>query len=223
MKRSQVDDNRVLNVWSWCSEAYLRAGRKLSLPAGTDPAKTYQWRYAAAIAKKFEEWDLDDDAAKKFIDIAVRTAKERGMLQKGLAILHQANMLQLCYEKLVAECDNNKRNLDSLRHVRAWFVKKVAGRDALEMLLGRANPDEFCNLTMWYQASRLPPLYLALSSSCRKALARLNRDCPDERGMLPRHTELHLLREEFLKDAGNLKQARDIFAQDWREPCLLPS
>lgn len=218
-----MDDARVLNVWSWCSEAYLRAGRRLSLPAKTDPCKTYQWRYAQAIAKKFEEWDLSDEAAKKFIDIAVRTAKERGMLQKGLAVLHQTNMLALCYDKLQAESASNSQTLESLRHVRSWLDKKIGSGDAVEVLLRRADPEGFCNLTMWFQASRISPLYLALSRSCSKALARLNRDSQDERGLLPKVTELYLLREEFLKDQGNCSQAREIFEQDWREPCLLPS
>lgn len=218
-----MDDSRVLNVWSWCSDAYLRAGRKLSLPVGTDPTKTYQWRYVTAIAKKFEEWDLSDEAAKKFIDIAVRIAKERGMLQKGLAVLHQANMLTLCYEQLQAESSSNLQALNSLRHIHTWLGKKFGDQNALEVLLDRNDPDGFCNLTMWFQASRISPLYLALSRSCSKALARLNRDHPEERELLPRATEIYLLREEFLKDKGNCSQAREIFEQDWREPCLLPS
>lgn len=218
-----MDDARVLDVWSWCSDAYLRQGRRLSLPAGTDPVKTYQWRYATAIAKKFEEWDLPDEAAKKFIDIAVRIAKEKNLLNKGLAILHQNNMLTLCYERLQAESASNSHAIDSLRHIRSWVNKRLGGVDALKMLLDRVDHGGFCNLTMWFQASRVSSLYLALSRSCSKALARLNRDYPDERGLLPRAAELYLLREDFLKDQGNLTQAREIFAQDWREPCQLPS
>lgn len=218
-----MDDNRVLDVWSWCSEAYLRQGRRLSLPAGTDPSKTYQWRYATAIAKKFEEWELPDEAAKKFIDIAVRLAKEKGLLNKGLAVLHQHNMLDLCYEELQEESNNNTRTTDSLRHIKSWLSKKIGDGNAVEVLSSRADPDGFCNLTMWFQASRITPLYLALSRSCSKVLARLNRDYPDERGLLPRQTELYILWQEFLKDQGNLNQARDIFEQDWREPCLLSS
>lgn len=216
-----MDDVRVLNVWSWCSEAYLRAGRKLSLPAKTDPTKTYQWRYAQAIARKFEEWDLSDEAAKKFIDIAVRTAKERGMLQKGLAVLHQTNMLATCYDKLKTESTSNAQSLDSLRYVRSWLYKKTGDEDQLTVLLHRAELDTFCNLTVWFQASRISPLYLALSRTCSKALARLNRDFQDERGLLPKTTELYLLRNGFLKDQGNCSQVREIFAQDWRESCLL--
>lgn len=223
MKRSQVDDTRVLNVWSWCSDAYLRHGRKLSLPAGTDPAKTYQWRYITAIARKFEEWELTDDAAQKFIDIAVRIAKEKGLLNKGLSVLHQANMLSLCYDRLLVESDTNAQNLDSLRHVRGWLLNKCDGRDLLETLLQRANYDGHCNLTLWYKATRISTLYLALSRACNRALARLNRDTPDERSYLPQATELWLIRDSFLKDDGNVSQARIIFAEDWRETCLLPS
>lgn len=218
-----MDNTRILNVLAWCSEAYLRNGRKLQLPAGTDPAKTYQWRYLTAIAKKFEEWDLSDDAAKKFIDLAVNIAKEQNVLHKGLAVLHQSNMLERCYERLGRESHSNDQTLDSLRHVHAWLDKRIGVRNPQRVLTGRENPDGFCNLVLWYQASRLTPLYLALSRTCRRAIATLDRDCPDERGLLPRDTEMYLLRTEFLRDTSNLHQAREIFAQDWREPCPSPS
>lgn len=218
-----MNESRILDVWSWCSEAYLRQGRKLSLPAGTNPAKTYQWRYATAIARKFEEWNLTDDAAKKFIDIAVRTAKEQGVLNKGLAVLHQSNMMTTCYSKLSAESASNAQSVNSLLYVKQWLLKKAGDRDLLEVLLERKDFDGFCNLTMWFQASRISPLYLALSRICSKALARLNRDAPEERGLLPQVTRLYLMREEFLQDQGNLRKARDIFELDWRDTCPSPS
>lgn len=218
-----MDNTRFFTVWTWCSEAYLRHGRKLQLPKGTEPSKTYQWRYVTAISKKFDEWELSDDAAKKFIDIAVSIAKEQNVLHKGLAVLHQSNMLERCYERLGQESDGNGQTLDSLRHINAWLAKKIGTRNMLGVLLSRENPDGFCNLVMWYQASRLTPLYLSLSRSCLRAIATLNRDHPDERGLLPKDTEIYLLRDGFLRDTSNLHQAREIFAQDWREPCLLQS
>ncbi len=224
MQTSQVDADRVMDVWSWCSAAYLRHGRKLSLPAGTDPAKTYQWRYATAIAKKFGEWDLSDDAATKFIDIAVGIAKEKGLLNKGLSILHQHNMLELCHQKLQEESTHNTRTLESIRFVKSWLDKKIAGNNAVEVLSDRNDPYGFCNLTMWFQASRISPLYLALSRSCSKVLTRLDSENQDERGLLPKTTELYIIRSDFLKDQGNRRQARTILEQDWREPpCQLPS
>jgi hypothetical protein len=193
------------------------------LPAGTDPAKTYQWRYATAIAKKFEEWGFDEETAKRFIDVAVRHSKQSGTMHKGLAALHQGNLLEVCYEKLLAEADQHTQTIDSLRHIRDWLQRKAGSRDLLTVLLDRDDPEGYCNLVMWYQASRLSPIYLALSRSCGRALARLNRDHPEERGLLPKQTALYILRDDFLKETGSVEKAREILAYDWREPCPLPS
>lgn len=224
MERSQLDSDRIEMIWSWCSDAYLQHGRRLSFPKGTDPTKTYQWRYVTAIAKKFAEWDFDEQTARRFLDIAVRHSKQTGTMQKGLAVFFQGNILDICYEKLQAESNSNSQTLDTLRHIRAWLQRKVGTRSLLDTLLDRDDPDGFCNLSVWVHASRISPLFLALSKSCAQALARLNLDYAEERGLLPKQTTLYILRDEFLRgDVENLTQAREIFANDWREPCLLPS
>ncbi len=218
MEHSQANDDRILDVWSWCSDAYLRHGRRLSLPVGTDPTKTYQWRYATKLASKFTEWKLSEEASKKFIDIAVKIAKENQMLKKGLAIFHQNNMLTLCYEQLCVESESNKLHANSIKFIHAWLHEKCADRPVLEVLLDRNDPESYCNLTMWFQASRLSPLYLAISKACRKALEELESH-EDERSILPRSTELYLLRQSFYQDAGNVAKVRAIFEKDWRKTC----
>jgi hypothetical protein len=223
MAAPAVGDSRVWDVWCWCSEAYLRYGRKLTLPAGTDPTKTYQWRYATAIAKKFDEWDFDMDTAKQFIDVAIRHSQQSGTMQKGLAALHQANILSVCYEKLKAETKENRQALDSLQYIRDWLRRKSGKQELTVALLARQDPDGLCNLVMWYQASRITPLFMALSRSCSRALAQLGRDHQDERGLLPRQTTLYIVRTDFLRDSGNASKAREILAHDWRESCPLPS
>jgi hypothetical protein len=223
MRNHAIDNDRVMEIWSWCSEAYLRHGRKMTLPHGTDPAKTYQWRYTIAIARKFEEWDFDEETAKRFIDIAVRHSKQSGTLQKGLASLHQGNILDICYEILQKESDRNVQTIESIKHIHKWLHKKAVSRDLLQVLLHRDDPEGFTNLAMWFQATRVTALYMALSRTCGQAMAILNRDSPEERGLLPRQTELFLLRQEFLHDHSNLIMAREIFANDWRVPCQLPS
>jgi len=223
LERSRLDDGQIKAVWLWCSEAYLRHGRKLNFPKGTDPSKTYQWRYVVAIAKKFDEWGFDEQTAQRFLDIAVRYAKQSKTMQKGLAIFFQSNILNICYEKLQAELNDNSQTLSMLRHIRGWLWRKTGSNPLLETLLKREVDDGFCNLSMWYHASRISPLFLALSRACAQSLARLNVDYPTERELLPPQTTLYLIRDEFLRgDVNNLVQAREIFANDWREPCLLP-
>jgi len=213
-----IEEDRIQAVWDWCSEAYLRHGKRLTFPANTDRKKTYQWRYARAIANKFQQWDFDDQTARKFIDIAVNYAKQKGSLHKGLAVLHQSNMLDVCYKKLQEQSDKNGQELDVLASTKKWFDQVTDG-NTINILLHRADPRSFSNLTIWYRANRLSPLFLALSHSCTSALTRLQKDNPDERTMLPTAARLFSLRSKIVQDLNTFKQARRIFKTDWRELC----
>jgi hypothetical protein len=219
MNKLEISDDHIMTVWEWCSEAYLQHGFKLTFPAKTDPTKTYQWRYARSITLKFAEWEFDEETAKQFITIAIGHCKDAGVLRKGLAALHQTNLLQICYDRLQKQVDSNKRCADSIEHIHAWLMARSNG-DLLETLLSRQAPDEFCNLVKWVQASRISRLYLALSRTCGKALARLSRTHPEEREILPKTTTLYMLRSEFIEDAGNAINAKRILGKDWRELCL---
>jgi hypothetical protein len=208
-----------MTVWDWCSEAYLQQGIRLKFPAKTDHVKTYQWRYAKSLTLKLAEWDFDEGTTKQFISIAVRHCKEAGVLRKGLAALHQSNLLQICYDELQKQADSYKQCTDSIEHVHAWVLARSQD-NLLQTLLYRRDPDELCNLTQWVQASRVSRLYLALSRSCGKALARLAKTHPEEREILPKATTLYLLRSEFIEDAGNVANMKQILGPDWRELCL---
>lgn len=208
-----------MTVWEWCSQAYLQHGFRLTFPAKTDPTKTYQWRYARAIALKFAEWDFDEATSCQFISIAIRHCHEAGVLRKGLAALHQSNLLQVCYDKLQKQANTNQQCAHSIEHIHKWLMNKSDG-DLLQSLLYRRDPDEFCNLVKWVQASRVSRLYLALSKTCGIALARLARTHPDEREILPKTTKLYMLRVEFTEDASNVNRVKRILGPDWRELCL---
>lgn len=219
MDTLDISNDRIMTVWEWCSEAYLQQGFRLTFPARTEPTKTYQWRYARSIALKFEEWEFDEGTAKQFISIAVRHCKEAGVLRKGLAALHQSNLLQICYDRLQKQANTNKQCVDSIEHIHKWLMAR-SQEDLLKTLLHRRDPDEFCNLVKWVQASRISRLYLALSKTCGKALARLARTHPEEREILPKTTTLYMLRTEFIEDAGNVTNTKRILGNDWREMCL---
>lgn len=220
MSTLQIAEDQVQNVWDWCSEAYLRHGSRLTLPANTNPTKTYQWRYARAITNKFNEWNFDTDTSRKFIDIAAKRAKECGLLHKGLAILHQHNMLQICYEELQQEERHNHDNISLLRGMKQWVDSQIGDSDPLSIMLSRANNRSLCKLTIWYKATKLSPLYLSLSQSCRTALSRIQESFPDERRLMPSAPQLYVQRTEFLDEVENKRQAQLIFTTDWKEICL---
>lgn len=207
-------------VWELCVDIYLlECNMKLAFPAGTDPTKTYQWRYAKAIAAKFDEWNFDEQTSKKFITIAVQHCKQVGCLRKGLAALHQSNLLKICYDKLQMTADSNESSIQSIKTIHQWLSNKFVNNDPLRVLLYRNDPDELCNLVKWFQASRISRLYLSLSKTCSKAIARLAKTHPEERELLPKTTTLYLMRVEFLEnqDENKIKQ---VLGQDWRELCL---
>lgn len=219
MSTLEISDDRIMTVWEWCSEAYLQQGFRLTFPAKTEPTKTYQWRYTRSIALKFIEWEFDEETAKQFISIAVRHCEEAGVLRKGLAALHQSNLLQVCYDRLKQQANSNKQCVESIELIHDWLMAR-SQENLLQTLLYRRDPDEFCNLTQWIQASRISRLYLALSKTCGKALARLARTHPEEREIHPKTTKLYMLRSEFIGDAGNVTQVKRILGPDWRELCL---
>ena len=214
-----MDDRVTSNamvVWEWCCEVYLQHGFKISFPKNTDIHKTYQWRYLISIVKKFIAWGFDDDTSKKFISIAVSEAKKRRTLQKGLAALHQSDMLEICYKKLDAECKDNVCQLESLDKTKQWLDNKIGSRDCLQVLLSRVDTRSLPNIIIWHQSSHLSNLYVSLSKSCFRAIMNLQSNKIEAR-MLPTLTSLYLLRSDFISDVGNLKKVQTIFGNDWKK------
>lgn len=219
METCDTTTDQVWKVWNWCSDSYLRHGIRLAFPKHTKPEKTYQWRYCRALVAKFGEWDFDDDTAVRFIDIAVKHAKNIGMLRKGLAIFHQSNMLHVVHDMLHAESMLYVQSLDTIGATHKWLRQQIGDGQPCEMLLRRSKAGALCNLAIWYHANKIPALYIALSKSCYRALATLEKQGMDERDQLPKATDLYRLRSDFVQDINNLKQARCILGDDWRELC----
>jgi hypothetical protein len=219
METCCVNDDRIWAIWNWCSDAYLRNGQRLKLPANTDPTRTYQWRYVKSIAERFVEWEFDDDTCRKFIDIAVDYANKRGVIRKGLAVLHQSNMLDICYKMLLEEKNTVRQSQDSLDMVHKWFRMQIGNRNPIQVLLQRPQVGAMCNITQWYRARKISDQYLAISRSCCRALARLEKIDSVERSMLPKATKLYSLRSEMSKDLKTFKSARRLLGNDWRELC----
>lgn len=214
-----VDDDRIWTVWNWCSDAYLHNGQRLKFPAKTNPSHTYQWRYVKAIAERFVKWQFDDDTCRKFINLATQYAKDKGVLRKGLSVLHQSNMLDICYEMLQRETDFDRQSMDSIESIHKWLARQFDGADPLTVLLRRPREGAMCNLTQWYRAHRISDLYLAVSKNCCQALVCLARDDPDERQLLPKSTKLYSLRCDVARDIATLKKSRRILGKEWRELC----
>jgi len=214
MKTLDITDDNIMTVWNWCLSAYLHHGRKLRFPKGTDPQKTYQWRYAKSLTKKFIEWEFSDETAQKFISIAVDHADSQNKLNKGLAALHQDNLLKICYDTLMNDKKKCKQSFSSLEQIKIWFDNEIGNKDPVKMLLKRKDPDMFCNLTLWYQSFQLSPLFLSLSRACGQASVSLSKVDECERSILPDPSKLYLIRTKFLNDQTNIKLANKLLGED---------
>lgn len=207
-----IDDKRVWQVWEWCSEAYLRHGIRISFPNNTDPHKTYQWRFVLAIANKFEQWEFDEHSCRQFLSIAAQQAKHKGLLRKGLAALHQSNLLDLCYRILTNQHKTNQQTLLELQRQKTWLDTRIADRKHLEVLTSRQNVKSLSNLTIWYKSQQISELFISLSKSCTKAVNELQHSIDSD--FLPAPSGLYIKRLRFMSETNIKHTCSQIFGKD---------
>lgn len=197
----------ITEVWELCRDIYSLHGRVLSFPQGTDPAKTYQWRYLTVLTKRLQEWDLDRELSRRYIEIAVEYAVANRLLKKGLALFFQPNLQQLFHDQLRADMTGLGRTMGSLTDSGAW----VRAHGGPSVLLKRPNALGYCNLVKWYQAGKVTELYLALSRTAGRAMKTMR---PADRSVLPSSYRLCLLRTQFLTNQSNRESALVIMGGD---------
>lgn len=219
MIKIQEAPDAALRTWRWCQDAFASRGRKLTFPKHTDPRKTYQWRYAAKLAQKLEEWGFDDSTAKTFINFAVDYVSEKRLLHKGLSVFFQSNMLEVCYERIQKHATKVSGRLEQLRLMHRFVTAKCAGNPLVSVLLNRDSFDKFRNIVQWFENGQINVLYLSLSLGCTAALSRLDIIAAEERSLLPPKSELYCLAIDFIKDEELRSQVKAILGSDWRELC----
>jgi hypothetical protein len=191
------------DVWQYCFESYLRQGIKLKLPNAKDYTKTYQWRFIKSITKKFKEWDFDPDTCQRFIDIAITHAKELGVINKGLSVLHQQNMMNICYKKLKNEADSNVHMIKRLEST-LDFLDSLDVSNLRVYLMKRPTKQALTTLTSLFFAKKISLEFMALNKAAISVLNVLEATHPHERDMLPSDATLYLCRKrvfELYKDS----------------------
>lgn len=209
----------TLQTWKWCRDAFASRGRKLTFPKHTDPRKTYQWRYAAKLAQKLEEWGFDDSTAKTFIDFAVGYVSEKKLLHKGLSVFFQSNMLETCYDRIQKHTTIVANRIERFRLMHEFVTARCVGNPLVAVLLSRDSFDKFRNIVQWFENGQINVLYLALSMGCTTALSKLDIIAAEERSLLPTKSELYCLAIDFIKDGELRSQMKAILGNDWRELC----
>ncbi len=208
-----ISDERIYEILQWCNDCYALYSYKIQFPKGTDPSKTYQWRYLRSLAQKFEEWQFTDETIHKFLNITINHAYGLGILNQGLSVLHKNSMLEVCYKKLQTDIKQHEQNSGSVEFIHKWLKQTIGSKDPFVELTRRTRIDSYCNLTFWFASNKINPLYLALSKVCRRSLNVLTDQFPRERLQLPKDTTLYLLRTDFLSVAQNTTIFENL--QDW--------
>lgn len=210
-----IQDDFADLVYAWCNDIYAEYGKPLKTSHDTELTKTYNWRYVTGISKKFQEWELDEELCKRFLRLAIGKLFSSKLRSKGLSVLHQSNLLNQTYQQLISEIEHKNQQLEIFRRAHNWLNKTVPG-DKLTELLKKRTMSADPNLVQWFQAKKLPSVYIAFSKSCSQAYNKLTQ----YQRLLPPPTELYRLRYGCSEDQKT--NFKEILKADWREPCPLP-
>jgi len=197
-------------IYSMCFDNYLKNGVKLKFPSNTDYTKTYQWRYIVSITEKMNKWKFSKDAANKYIELVVQYVKDANLLCKGLSVLLQTNILEICYDKLQKMQKSAEQSTSVLKHTKCWLDNRLGNDKLLSILLSNSSNNKFPNIVLWYQANKIPPLYLALSKSCCRAINQVKNG----KDLLPDLMTLYKIRSEFMAEKNNAARSKEILGED---------
>jgi len=176
------------------------------IPDGTDPKRTYQYRYAAKFLKNME--GVSWETIQKIIYCAVEYAKENekaSVYSRGLWILTKSNIVDIAYEK--AKEEDQIRKLDLTKVIRS---KEFA--DEHDYKFSESPDGGFPNVVAWYDSGKISLTYLAMSESCKKAFSVLDEV---DRRTLPNQKDITKRRIKCLIDIEYREQLKDIMGTDY--------
>lgn len=200
-----IKDDQIYTVWHICQDVYKNLGYDLNFPKGTDPKKTYQWRYLTSIVKKFKSWDLDENEIEAFIKIAANQVKISGLLHKGLSVLHQNNLLDVSYERLKKSSRNSEQNSCLIIKNHKWLLRQATDGDIRNILLKKQGSMK--NIVLWHQSNSISALYIAISKMCMLVYDQLSAA---ELALMPTKSQLYLIRQDFMVDPNAIQIVREI-------------
>jgi len=200
---------RIMAFFKYCQEEFSNAGFRISFPQNTDKTKTYKWRYLVGFAKKIDEWELSDRAAKMLISAMVRWAKKNDQLKKGLSLLASDQILEIGHAAIQGKLAGNNRTLDTVIE----DMRFIKGKDPMH----RSDPRALPAIVRWHMRDQISDVYLAISKKCRASMRELDKA---ERSMLPSGKDLIRLRQELF--SGDVKMKHKIklmMDDDWDGGC----
>lgn len=215
-KQCDITDSKVFTVYSVFQQAMRKAGRKIQFPKCSDKTKTYQFRWTKTFTQKcYQEYGLDDVVINHLISDIVDYAKKRNLLNKGTQLLCMNNIVDICVKSVENLAADEASLIEELRSCREFLCDQVIDKNILvRKLIEPVNSGGCPNIVYWYNLGHLSEVYLALSKTCIKAMAKLSSD---DRAELPSGFELLRICTHTVS-ADLLPQLKAVMGSDLRIP-----
>lgn len=176
-------------IFKYCQDAFRRGGINVAFPKGTDPEKTYKWRYLVNFAEKISEFEASDEAISRIIDAIVEYAIKHKQLHKGLTLLANDRVLELCTKNAAAVNNRQSELINRLKSDATLFNNE----DPMYKVGLHGLP----NIVKWYMQGVITRTYLAVSRRAHESMLKLSQV---ERSMMPKHDELVRIRSSIASD-----------------------
>ncbi|MEM3000611.1 MAG: hypothetical protein QXP41_00265 [Candidatus Nitrosocaldus sp.] len=185
-------------------------GRRVTLPANTDPTKTYAYRAIKKFVGEVSTWNVDLSIIKSLIKEIVYYGKKHGLLSKGTSLLNMRSVLKICYEYLQREVNKTEILISNIERSNQFIRSKVGNN--IDVLVSKHKRDGYTNFTQWFRAGNISPVFISISSVCMAALYKLPADerneFPDD--ILLLRMRIHILSDKNLRAAAERILGRDL-------------
>lgn len=207
-----IEEDNALKIYGLFKRKMAKHGRYVSLPKNVDWQKTYNWRYIVKFTNVLEENDLLEQAP-SVIEAVILDAKKRGTLRRNFTLLNiRGKLLEIYEKKLTADLNNVQKQLAMVSRSHDFFVCKVGGQNPVEILLKKQDYFGYTNLARWYDAKYLSAFYVAVSKSCRAAIAGLSQS---DRSLLPTDLQLYKLLFVAAKNKSLAAKLKEILGPEF--------
>jgi hypothetical protein len=201
----ESQERKVLHAYQIFKQKMAQCGKMISFPKNTDPRKTYSWRYVLNFVKKFDENELPNESMTMVIGAIIKHANERGMIDRGFAILGHGDLLSIIHQKLAHDVNEEHDILMLVSKSHEFLTQQDKGA-----LTNYSTRNGFANITRWYESGHLDINHIAISKICRRSLNAIKSH---ERGLFPDTKSLYKLRLKLI-NSPLLGKLREILGDD---------
>lgn len=208
-------EERIIKIYLLLKRELRRYKKSISLPKKTDPTKTYSWRYLERFLDRVETSGFNDDDMPIIIEAIVNYAYENRLLNRGIAILDQKNILEVVSAKLEKEAKEENDITRTITTSRSFVRKQLPQNSSPEqvriLLAQRPNRTAYTNITRWFKSNQISIGYIAVSRECKKALGTLPNH---ELELFPQPRELMRMRLQLISNPNIVTKLKTVLGND---------